>query len=271
MRRYRAFLIFAVIALGALYHFTALGRLESAGAASVEGLKNFGQKSESSSYTPASMSEQNSGGEGEPDTKDINIPIAHPSLVDSGTTKPSIIAAVQESESQATPTSSAKSTPNYGDPIATDKPSTASKVAPAATFTPPNKTTNVKPGPADPIFEPGSGNGRMEIIAETGIPKIHWSQQPEHFPIPTDEIIQLPTGKPQPIPKIQHQFTVESASEKAAREDKREIIKRPFHSLGVDTGRKHGSKTNCPQSLASIVIPFADGARRWWILWTRCG
>ncbi len=227
MRRYRVFLIFAVIALGALYHFTTLGRLESAGAASVEGLKNLGQKIESSSFIPASGSEQGSNNQGKADTKDVNAPIAVPSLVDSGSTKPSL-APAQESESRVTPASLMKPASNNADSVAGDKPLSAGKLAPAATSTPANKTTKVKTGPADPIIEPGSGKGRMEIIAETRIPKIHWSQQPEHFPIPTDDIIQLPTGKPKAIPQIQHKFTAESASDKAAREDKREIIKKAF-------------------------------------------
>ena len=255
MRRYRVFLIFAVIAVGALYHFTTLGRLESAGAASVEGLKNFGQKIESSSsFTSASKSEQAPNNEEKPDAKDLNEPIAVPSLVDSGTTKPST-AAVQESTSPATPasilkpaskgddrlvgdasSSEGKVTPasilkpasKGDDRLVGDAPSSEGKVTPAATSIPVNKSTKVETGPADPIVEPGGGKGRMEIIAETGIPKIHWSQQPEHFPVPTDDIIQLPTGTPKTIPQIQHKFTTESASDKTAREDKREIIKKAF-------------------------------------------
>lgn len=227
MRRYRVFLVFAVIAIGALYHFTTLGGLESAGAASVEGLKNFGQKIESSSSSPASKPEHDSGSEDKSNTKDTNAPIAVPSLAESGTTKPSV-AAAQEPESQATPASLVKPASRYGASDAADKPLSEGKLAPAATSTPVNKTAKVETGPADPIVEPESGKGRMEIIAQTGIPKIHWSQQPEHFPVPTDDIIQLPTGKPKVIPQIQHKFTAESASDKAAREDKREIIKKAF-------------------------------------------
>ena len=227
MRRYRVFLIFAVIAVGALYRFTSLRPLESAGAASVEGLKKFGQKIESSSSTLPLTSEQGPNNEAKSDAIDINAPIAVPSLIDSGTTKPSI-AAAQESESGTTLASPVKSASEYGHSIAGEKPFSAGKIAPAATSTPANKTTKAKTGLADPIIEPGSGKGRMEIIAETGVPKIHWSQQPEHFPIPTEDIIQLPTGKPKTIPQIQHKFTAESASDKAAREDKREIIKKAF-------------------------------------------
>ena len=232
IRRYRIFLVFAVIAVGALYHFTTLGGLESAGAASVEGLKNFGQKVESPSSPPAPEAAQDSDGEEKSIAEDTNGPIAVPSLADSGTTKPSIAAAAaaaaQESEQRATPASLAKPTSNHDASIAENKPLSAGKFAPAATSTPANKTTKVDTGPADPIFKPENGNGRMEVIAATGIPKVHWSQQPEHFPIPTDDMIQLPTGKPKVIPLIQHKFPAESASDKVAREDKKEIVKKAF-------------------------------------------
>ena len=227
MRRYRGFLVFAVIAVGAVYHFTTLGGLEGAGAASVEGLKNFGQKIESSSSPSVSKAGQDTDSEVKSNAKDINAPIAVPSLADSGTTKPSVAAAL-EPESRATPATLVKPASKYGASDARDKPLSAGKLAPAATSTPANITTKVQTGPADPIGEPESGKGRMEIIAEKGIPKIHWSQQPEHFPVPTDDIIQLPTGKPKTIPQIQHKFTAESASHKAAREDKREIIRKAF-------------------------------------------
>lgn len=227
VRRYRVYLVFALIAVGALYHFTTLGGLESAGAASVEGLKNFGQKTESSSSPPASKSEQDPDAKEQSVVKDVNAPIAVPSLANSGTTKPSV-AAVQKSESQSTPASLVNPASKHGTSVVGDKNLSEDKLAPAATLTPANKTTKVETGLADPIAEPESGKGRMEIIAHTGIPRIHWSQQPEHFPVPTDDIIQIPTGRPKTIPQIQHKFTAESATDKAAREDKREIIKKAF-------------------------------------------
>ncbi|OTB10925.1 glycoside hydrolase family 47 protein, partial [Daldinia sp. EC12] len=38
----------------------------------------------------------------------------------------------------------------------------------------------------------------------------HWKKFPEHFPVPEDEIIPLPTGKPKPIPAVQYDFDKES-------------------------------------------------------------
>lgn len=40
--------------------------------------------------------------------------------------------------------------------------------------------------------------------------KIHWTRQPENFPVPTKHIINLPTSKPKLIPQIQAKFGGES-------------------------------------------------------------
>ena len=229
MRRYRVFIVFAVITIGALYHFTNIANLESAGAASVEGLKNFGQKVESSSPPPASEPK----GKDTTDSKDVDAPIAVPSLADSGSPKSSA-PIVRESEVLPTPTSLIKAPVKESVEDAEDestrnhKSPSLAKTTAAVGSESANKTTKPHSGPADPIINPGGGEGRLEIIAETGIPKIHWSQQPEHFPVPTENIIQLPTGKPKAIPKIQYAFKAESADDKAAREEKQDKIRKVF-------------------------------------------
>ena len=216
--------------IGALYHFTSIGELEGAGAASVEGLKTFGQKVESPAPPPAK----------EPGHKDIagpndqNVAIATPSRVDPGLSKESRAAIVEskvEAPALSSPTSQplpiAKSSAKENDeinPKATPVEKLAYPVESNPKFT--NKTTKPTLGPADPIIN--GGGGRLEIIAETGIPKIHWSQLPEHFPVPTESVIQLPSGKPKEIPKIQHDFAAETAGEKVAREEKRGVIKKAF-------------------------------------------
>ncbi|KAK8123372.1 glycoside hydrolase family 47 protein [Apiospora kogelbergensis] len=47
--------------------------------------------------------------------------------------------------------------------------------------------------------------------------QIHWTKQPEHFPIAKESIIPLPTGNPKPIPRVQHVFPPESEEAKAKR------------------------------------------------------
>ena len=234
IRRYRVFLIFAVIAIGALYHFTSLGDLESAGAASVQGLKNYGQKVESAAPPPPTEPDVRE----DPEPKSFSVSLPQSSLVESqdakqtytepeGTKQSQSSATIEKSEASATESLNAEAT-------AKDEDAVNPKATPAAKSTPAveiiskstNKTSKPDTGPADPIVD--GGGGRLEIIAETGIPKIHWSQMPEHFPVPTENLIQLPTGKPKAIPKIQHEFAAESAEQKAAREIKRDLIKKTF-------------------------------------------
>jgi mannosyl-oligosaccharide alpha-1,2-mannosidase len=246
MRRYRIFIVFAVITIGALYHFTNIANLNSASATSVEGLKNFGKNVEPSSPPPASGSKE----EHTTDSKDVNAPIAVPGLADPRPSK-SVTPIAQEPESLPTRTSLAKTTVkesvhNAEDTSLSNTPVKESaaeaetestrnhrflsvaKPTTAVGSESANKTTKLHSGPAEPIINPGGGEGRLEIIAETGIPKIHWSQQPEHFPVPTENIIQLPTGKPKSIPKVQFAFKTESVGDKAARQEKQDKIRKVF-------------------------------------------
>jgi mannosyl-oligosaccharide alpha-1,2-mannosidase len=84
--------------------------------------------------------------------------------------------------------------------------------------------------PEDSV-EDGDRRGTAAPSA-TSIGPVHWKKQSELFPIPSSEIINLPTGKPKPIPKIQHAFKQESAAAKADREQKlgtiREVFKRSW-------------------------------------------
>ncbi|CAK7222381.1 hypothetical protein SBRCBS47491_004847 [Sporothrix bragantina] len=49
---------------------------------------------------------------------------------------------------------------------------------------------------------------------------IHWQKMAEHFPIPEESLILLPTGKPKPIPRIQHKFSSESSEAREIRESR---------------------------------------------------
>lgn len=57
---------------------------------------------------------------------------------------------------------------------------------------------------------------------------IHWSKQTEHFPIPTESIIHLPTGAPVSIPKIQHIFNDETPDAKINREKRQVKVREEF-------------------------------------------
>jgi mannosyl-oligosaccharide alpha-1,2-mannosidase len=83
-------------------------------------------------------------------------------------------------------------------------------------------------GPNRPA--PEDGKGRVEVPAlPSSVEAIHWKKQREHFPVPSGSIIQLPSGSPKSIPKIQFDFKEETAAEKADRESKLNIIKSVFN------------------------------------------
>lgn len=74
------------------------------------------------------------------------------------------------------------------------------------------------------------GKGRQEVSpAPTDLATIHWTKMSEHFPVPTESIIPLPSGPPQPIPKIQYNFKDESSDDRRDREKKLSDIKDAFN------------------------------------------
>lgn len=73
------------------------------------------------------------------------------------------------------------------------------------------------------------GQGRHEVTVEDEpVTRIHWRRMPEHFPIPSQSIIPIPTGKPKAIPKIQFDFKDESSNSKIDRERQLLAVKQVF-------------------------------------------
>ena len=71
--------------------------------------------------------------------------------------------------------------------------------------------------------------GREDPPTFTSSPTpIRWVKQPEHFPVPTESIIQLPTGAPATIPRIQYAFKEEASNAKAVREKRQSQVKEEF-------------------------------------------
>ena len=238
LRRYRVFLVFAIIATALLYHFRSLGDLTNAGAPTVEGLKNLGHKA--GSLTNKVKTTPVPG---------IDDKLASHPLVDSGpaknsaptvTDKPSGIPVVAGEPTSSKEDSKSISTSRKGtQPSHAPSPShlTTKASIPVGTldFTPYGHPNTAKPVPvtsiiADPIdlvHGKETGAGRLEEVEDTAKPKIRWSAQPEHFPVPTSSLIQLPSGTPKNIPKIQHDFK-STKTENAAQSDKLDTIKKAF-------------------------------------------
>ena len=219
IRRYRVFLVFAVFVIGVLYHFTSVRDWQDATASSVESLKHFSGQGQS----PAPAAPDTKG-----DTKG-----------DTEGHDPMIV--------KIEPTTSTKTPDSTSLAPKTDKPQQGltSAIVPAITAAgakqgtaSPRVTTTpgiegVEKLTDDPGYQDGKyglgGQGAKEVpLPLTNKPPLHWSRMPDHFPVPSDKFIPLPTGAPVAIPKIQHAFTKESAEQKTDREDKLKAIKEAF-------------------------------------------
>ena len=194
LRRYRVFAIFAVIAIGLLYHFRGLGSIDN---------------------TTPSVDLQSFGGL----KSDGSLII---------TTKSPLISSTVSETRPATSSTAVEASETSGAyrSLAVEDDTTETATATSTTA----ETSHV--ATAKPKLEHASGKQKgqdvPEIDTEDLVSKIHWKKQEEHFPIPTKSIIQLPTGKPKAIPKIQHAFSDESNTEKLDREKKLGIIKKTF-------------------------------------------
>lgn len=73
----------------------------------------------------------------------------------------------------------------------------------------------------------GSGNGGSGGSA-AGPRPARWNSYRPNFPVPIDLIRQLPTGKPLPLPRIQHEFPTESDAERNERAIKQRSVKDAF-------------------------------------------
>jgi mannosyl-oligosaccharide alpha-1,2-mannosidase len=71
--------------------------------------------------------------------------------------------------------------------------------------------------------------GRQDLPTFSAVPTtIHWEKQVEHFPVPTESLILLPTGAPASIPKIQHDFDDETTDAKINREKRQNKVRAEF-------------------------------------------
>jgi mannosyl-oligosaccharide alpha-1,2-mannosidase len=88
--------------------------------------------------------------------------------------------------------------------------------------------------PYQPEGPAGKGNGNKPNGDKKGKPQkapaplkqYNWAEIPVKHPVKS--MVALPTGKPIPLPKIQHVFEVEEANAKNIRETRREEVKKAF-------------------------------------------
>ncbi|KAF2738286.1 seven-hairpin glycosidase [Polyplosphaeria fusca] len=93
--------------------------------------------------------------------------------------------------------------------------------APASPF---SKKPPTRPTPVigdDEVDLTEQGKGRVEVSAlPSTIPPVYWQKLSEHFPVPSKSLVKLPTDAPKSIPKIQATFKPESAQAKIDRESR---------------------------------------------------
>ena len=229
LRRYRVFIIFAAITLGALYHFTSVGDWEEATAASVKTLHDYGVKHGNEEapvgFTP--VEKQESQEKEEVNTPAIKTPVAEDDapIVRPASTSTDFRNAIESARLSTSVTQGPTSTSSAAATIE----ATAPAVTPA-TQKPIIPADLPKPGLVyQEHIQPQDGHGSYEpppLLPDK--PLIHWTSLPEHFPVPTESLIQLPTSKPSPIPNIQFDFADETATQKREREKKLAVVREAF-------------------------------------------
>lgn len=91
-------------------------------------------------------------------------------------------------------------------------------------------TTPPQKKPDNQQLESGNGGeGRVEVSQpNTGKPSAHWKKLPEHFPVATEKLIKLPTGKSKTLPRLQAEFKDESISDRLQRLQRLSHVKEAF-------------------------------------------
>ncbi|MCJ1435447.1 hypothetical protein MMC27_004820 [Xylographa pallens] len=221
-RRYRVFLVFAVFSIAALYHFTSVRDWEDARAASVEGLKKYGPQRSTSTgqvgvlVTPLANPERVS--------KLVHVDETTPL---STTTLPTPAFLASQTLQSSTSSFTSLSPPRIS--------AASVKSVENGNTSPTIETTSTVVSEAGSTHDPNNdqlmqeGQGRHEPAPPLkNTPAIHWARQPEHFPIPSESVIPIPTGRPLTIPKIQHAFSAESSAARIEREKKLATVKEAF-------------------------------------------
>ncbi|TGO07508.1 hypothetical protein BTUL_0270g00080 [Botrytis tulipae] len=215
IRRYRALLVFAVFITAILVRFTHIRDWESytvGGPVDIPDSKFASEKGDPYIYTP-------NGGH----------PIAPETLKEQSeaSLKPA------EDEIKPAPKVAEKTSST------TSSTSTTSSVIAIQTIdtTVPKYALPDRKPPTQGVYEdtefedlhPIAPDGRQDLPVFSAAPTtIHWSKQAEHFPVPTESIINLPTGVPISIPKIQHVFNDETTDAKISREKRQNKVKEEF-------------------------------------------
>ncbi|PSK53959.1 Mannosyl-oligosaccharide 1,2-alpha-mannosidase IC [Elsinoe australis] len=231
-RRYRAFLVFAVFAVfGVYYYFASDGSWQPSSISTPPSLKQLGSivsgsqdKPQAKLETPNEEKQANKpdlGGERKPESVPTEAKKAKPvGASEDDEEEPSHLHNQEKDHSKSV------TTPGKGSKAESSKESTDGKYPSVDDVkADPSRPNAQKPKVVvAPEYESNAGPGQFADIsrpkpAET----IHWSKQPENFPV--SSTIALPTGTPKAIPQIQFNFKKETETEKTDRLKKLSSIK----------------------------------------------
>ncbi|KAK3076424.1 hypothetical protein LTS18_013041, partial [Coniosporium uncinatum] len=201
-RRYRVFVVFAVLAVFAFFRFTSTRRWEKGAAETVkQQLGHFGLKP----TQPADAAQ-----EAAHNTQELlfTLPVAEAPLT---RVAPPPIASLSPPVQKIPPELSSSI------PDAKGSRPGGQKVSHEAEDLLPGSSP--RPG-VDTQFEVSS----LSLPTSTGTSVVYWVKPTEHFPLPLDNLAQLPIGSKK-LPKIQAEFKRESAAQKAKREEQLGAVK----------------------------------------------
>jgi mannosyl-oligosaccharide alpha-1,2-mannosidase len=185
-RRYRAFLVFAIIAVLAIYKFGDSGATWREAASRAAGLKgNAGEALNKDTKPRPAVAHE---------TKSLKLDVPVASTIRPLQTPPPV-----------------------------KKPASSPAPSPAVTKQP-LKPSIPSPLPPRPHGHPAAITDD-DIDVSSSIEVIHWTKLPEHFPVPSESLIRLPSGKPKKLPKIQANFKPEDAAAKIDRKAKLDKIR----------------------------------------------
>lgn len=250
MRRYRLFLVFALIATGTIYHLSQSRRWE---VHDVERFAYIGHKNDVKTTEPRLIVDIPPTKPAEPATIAPNVETTstQSSLATQTTSTPifrfaDVLKDSTTSTGQAAPSTTAQDAASAATMVLKSRPPTEEeKKAAAEVF----------------VQDFGQhGQGRLEVDSHPpGTPMAKWVKQPERFPIPPGKLITLPRTSPKALPRIQYKFKEESAAEMADRLQKLGVIKEAFnHSW---TGYRNHALPH--DELKSVTGGYADPFNGW--------
>lgn len=209
VRRYRAFIALAVITVLAFYHFSGHETWSSDGPDGVSSLRLASLKPvQAFAEWQDEEAKKDEGRLEFAELQDEKHDAVGVETDESLTTSPFILADTQDDPLHVRPL-----------PVAASTESLSTAISVALETTEKEQVTST----SSSMTKSTSKSKATTSKSKATKPTVYWSKQPENFPV--DSTIQLPTGTPKAIPRIQHNFGKESEQDKSDRLTKLAAIK----------------------------------------------